>query len=124
MRKMLLCLLFCSTADAATVTLNWTAPGDDGDIGTCAEYDVRYAQTSITEATWAAAVQVPGEPVPSGAGSNETFSFPIVGNGTFFVAMKASDEVSNWSPLSNVVTVSIDTVAPSAIIIISGTVAP
>jgi hypothetical protein len=34
--------------DGTVVTVAWTAPGDDGDAGTAAEYDIRYATDPIT----------------------------------------------------------------------------
>ena len=58
----------------ASVTLTWTAPGDDGDRGTAAQYDVRYATVPITEETWASAMQADGETSPKVAGETETFT--------------------------------------------------
>ena len=49
---------------ASTVTLTWTAPGDDGTEGQAAEFDVRYAEAALTEATWEAAVRVVDAPAP------------------------------------------------------------
>jgi hypothetical protein len=47
-----------------SATLAWTATGDDGGTGRATSYDVRYASTPITEATWAAAARAVGEPAP------------------------------------------------------------
>jgi len=54
---------------AAQVELTWTAPGDDGNVGTCAEYDIRYSQDSTVLVAWINATQVQGEPTPKVAGS-------------------------------------------------------
>lgn len=35
-----------------SVTLKWTAPGDDGNTGTATTYDIRYSKNPITEANW------------------------------------------------------------------------
>lgn len=112
-----------SAQTQGTVTLRWTAPGDDGNVGTAALYDVRWATANITEQTWGNANQVSGEPTPRVAGTQETFSFPLMlTNGqTYYFAIKAADEASNWSGLSNVVTFTVDTGAPATIIIINGT---
>jgi hypothetical protein len=44
-----------------SVTLIWTASGDDNRTGTGAEYDLRHAMWPITEANWDDADRVAGE---------------------------------------------------------------
>lgn len=88
---------------AASVTLRWTAPGDDGTSGTARQYDIRYSLSPITESNWNSAIQVAGEPTPQPAGNLES----CVVNGlkaatTYYFAIKASDERPNWSVMSNV----------------------
>ena len=56
-------------ATQTSITLTWTAPGDDGDIGTAASYDIRYSLSSINASNWNDATQVTGEPSPQTAGS-------------------------------------------------------
>jgi PKD repeat protein len=96
--------LATSASTTNSITLTWTAPGDDGNTGTASEYDIRYSTSPITVANWNAATQCIGEPAPQPAGSSETFTvthlFP--GGTTYYVALKTADDVSNWSPLSNV----------------------
>jgi len=95
-----LSIFFISTY---TLGLSWTAPGDDGNIGTASEYDLRYSTSPITEANWDLATRVTGEPKPSEAGSDETFYVRGLSSGTtYYFALKAADEVPNWSSLSNV----------------------
>ncbi|MCK4302225.1 MAG: fibronectin type III domain-containing protein, partial [candidate division Zixibacteria bacterium] len=87
-------------ATSNSITLNWTAPGDDGNSGTASAYDIRY---STTVADWDGATQVSGEPVPQAAGSQESFVVDgLVPNTTYYFVMRAGDEVPNWSALSNV----------------------
>jgi predicted outer membrane repeat protein len=87
-----------------SVTLNWTAPGDDGDIGTAAQYDIRYSTSEITEENWDSAMQCTGEPAPKPAGEPETFTVTDLSpDTTYYFALKTADEVPNWSGLSNVV---------------------
>ena len=88
--------------DQNDITLNWTAPGDNGNVGIADQYDIRYSTALITEANWALAAQVLGEPVPSLPGTSESF----VVNGlnvdtTYYFAIKTADEVPNWAGVSN-----------------------
>jgi len=97
--------LASSSPTASSVTLAWTAPGDDGDVGTATEYDIRYSTSVITDANFGSATQAANLPIPSLAGSGETFTvIGLVENTTYYFALKAADEVPNWSDLSNVVT--------------------
>ena len=94
--------LTAGSATGSSITLTWTASGDDGVIGTAASYDVRYSTSQITEANWAGASQVAGESVPQVSGTSQTM---IVGslltNTTYFFALKISDEALNISGVSN-----------------------
>lgn len=101
-----LCLLTGSApaTSPTSVTLTWTAPGDDDDIGTAAEYDLRYSLEPITEDNWNSAEQANGEPSPQPAGSAETFEVTGLQPGTsYYFAIKTADEIPNWSELSNVI---------------------
>ncbi len=89
-----------------TVDLTWTAPGDDGNVGTATTYDVRYQLASLgpldTENEWDPASQATGEPSPSSAGSTENFTVTgLTPNTAYYFALKTADEVPNWSGLSN-----------------------
>ncbi len=85
-----------------SITLSWTAPGDDGNSGTASQYDIRYANGAITEATWDEATPITGEPVPQSAGNLETFEVDGLNSGTtYYFALKTADEVPNWSGISN-----------------------
>jgi chitodextrinase len=108
---------------AASIDVTWTAPGDDGDVGTADQYDIRYSESPITVGNWDQATAVTGEPSPQVAGTTETFTITgLLDNTTYYVAIKAADEASNWSPLSNVAQVSTgDATAPAAIADLSAT---
>jgi len=83
--------------------LSWTAPGDDGAEGQAASYDVRYAQTPITEATWGSATRAYLTQTPQTAGEPETLTVaPQEGQASYYFALKTTDEVGNTSALSNV----------------------
>ncbi len=96
--------LAASSPTDTTVTLTWTAPGDDGNTGTATTYDIRYSTSTINDGNWASATQVNNEVVPAAAGTIQ--SMVITGlspTTTYYFAMKTGDEVPNWSGLSNVV---------------------
>jgi len=85
-----------------SATLTWTAPGDDGDQGRAAHYDVRYATVPITDENWEFALQAVGEPSPLAVGETELFTVRGLEPGVdYFFAVQAADEVHNWSGLSN-----------------------
>ncbi len=83
------------------VTLQWTAPGDDGANGTATSYDLRYSAILITLVNFGSATQVAGEPSPQVAGSLETMAVNLP-PGTYYFAIKTKDEANNESGLSNV----------------------
>lgn len=116
------CVLACTAilpavSEAASVTLRWTASGDDGSVGTAAQYDVRYSTASITGGNYASATQATGEPAPKAAGQAEQFTITnLAANTTYYFAVKSADEAANWSGLSNVVSITTgDETAPAAI---------
>lgn len=102
---------------ATSITISWTAPGDDGSSGTASQYDIRYSTSPISEANWDDAIQVTGEPAPKSAGSSESFSVTGLSPGTtYYLVIKTADEVPNWSAISNVATGStVDNIPPSTI---------
>ncbi|UCD17371.1 MAG: fibronectin type III domain-containing protein [Candidatus Zixiibacteriota bacterium] len=101
----------------SSVTLAWTAPGDDGNSGTASQYDIRYATWPITDTNWAAATQVISEPAPQPAGSAESFTIADLDpSTTYYFVIRTADEVPNWSDLSNIAqATTVDNVPPAAI---------
>ena len=95
--------LVAVTVDTTKIRLTWTAPGNDGQIGTAASCELRSSTSPISEANWTAAAQVPGVPIPGPAGTTEQFSVgglqPMV---TYYFAIKTTDGSGNVSALSNV----------------------
>lgn len=112
--------LTLSDATQTTISLSWTAPGDDNSTGTATSYDIRYSTSAINDSNWSSASQLIGEPTPASAGTAESAVVNgLVANVTYYFAMKTSDEVSNTSALSNVPSLATlpapDVTAPSAI---------
>ena len=105
---------------SSTITLTWTAPGDDNNTGTATSYDIRYGASALTEGNWASATQVTGEPTPQVAGTNQTFTVTgLSASSTYYFAIKASDEVPNVGAISNspsgTTQAASDTTAPAAV---------
>lgn len=101
-----------------TITLVWTAVGDDaGGIGFCSGagtaflYDIRYSEDLIlNDADFDLAEQATGEPVPDSCGREERFCLTgLVPDVVYDVAVRVEDEAGNVSALSNVITVAAGT---------------
>src|SRR5207247_1400900 len=91
-----------ASVSSRSVVLRWNARGDDGLVGTATWYDFRYSTTGpITEANFHLAVHL-DIPVPKVAGSQEQLTLSGLQRGTkYWFALKASDEVPNWSAVSD-----------------------
>lgn len=87
-----------------SVTLQWTATGDDGNSGNSSRYEVRYSTQPITPSNFVDAALAANLPQPQAPGSQETFEVTgLDPNTTYYFAVKAFDEAGNDSGLSNVV---------------------
>lgn len=101
-----------------SVTLSWTAPGDDGMTGTATQYEVRMSTSPIDAGNFASATLVAGPPAPLPAGTPQ--SMFVTGLQTltvYWVAIRTADDRGNWSAISNVVnftTSAGDTVRPES----------
>ena len=101
-------------------SLTWTAPGDDGGSGTATAYDLRWSASAITSTNFGSATAIALPPIPVPGGTLQTFVVLGLTPGTrYWFALKARDEASNWSGLSNVVsttTQASDMTPPAAIL--------
>ncbi|MBI4974176.1 lamin tail domain-containing protein [Candidatus Roizmanbacteria bacterium] len=107
--------LTATATTANSVTLAWTAPGNDGGSGRAASYDVRYSTANITnDADFSAATKVDKISTPQTAGSTENLE--VIGlnaSTTYYFAIKTLDEAPNTSGLSNILSAS--TIAGSTV---------
>ncbi len=88
-----------------SITVRWTATGDDGTTGNSARYEIRTSTQLITAANFSQATLAPNLPTPQSPGSQETFEVTgLTANTSYYVAVQAFDEAGNGSGVSNVVT--------------------
>lgn len=109
-----------AATDANSITLTWTAPGDDGASGRAAQYDIRYALAPITAGNFDSATTGTDAPAPAIAGAIESFTVTGLNPGTtYYFAIKTADEALNWSTLSNIASATTatasDTTTPAAV---------
>src|SRR5262245_10922793 len=87
----------------SSVTLVWTATGDDGHVGRPALYLLRASTAPITEGNFLSAPYSRTMPSTTDAGGTETLLFRFLMPAThYWFALKAVDGAANASPLSNV----------------------
>jgi hypothetical protein len=90
-----------------SISLKWTATGDDGNEGDAARYKIRISTEPIDEDNFEKAIEIlGGGPPPKKRG--EKMEVTIIGlkkDTLYYVAIKALDNVGNASKISNVVSV-------------------
>lgn len=110
--------LSVSSCSSASCSLSWTAPGNDGNVGTASSYDMRYSTSPINDFNWTSVTQATGEPVPTVASTTQSMNISgLSPTTTYYFAIKSSDG-TNVSALSNVPTGTTtavpDTIAPTS----------
>jgi hypothetical protein len=88
----------------STVTLTWLAAGDDPRSGVATKYEIRYQKAHQTNPWWKYAtplLEVESTAPYVGLTESVTISGLLPG-ARYFFALKAADEVPNWSEMSNV----------------------
>lgn len=116
-------------AQVPSITIVWTSPGDDGNVGTASSYQIKYRTVSIagtdTLGWWNAATLVTPSPVPKVAGTVDSTVVvgPFAAGSNVYFIMRALDDglpgagIPNISGFSNVaIKVVPDITAPSRII--------
>lgn len=90
------------SAGDSTLTLQWTAPGDDGHTGKARNYQIRWSHAPIDGSNFSTAAAVANPPAPLTGGSVQQFT--VTGLDTLLVthiALRAGDEAGNYSLVSN-----------------------
>ena len=94
-----------TTCLAESVTLTWSAPGDDSLAGSASLYDLRFSTLMITSGTFGQASAAVNLPTPGSPGSIQSATINGLTSGrTYFFAIKSADNAGNWSAMSGVVT--------------------
>lgn len=89
---------------ADSVTVSWTATGDDGMNGTAAVFDLRMSPTPITAGNFGNAAPVSGVPAPLPSGTAQSVVVRGLTRGTtYYFAIRTADDRGNWSGVSNLV---------------------
>ncbi|MCP4604429.1 MAG: S8 family serine peptidase, partial [Proteobacteria bacterium] len=109
--------LVASNLGFDSVSLTWTATGDNGISGTATAYILRYFNEPLTEENWSAATTVANQPTPSPSGSIENTSITGLNSNTlYYFALKAIDDLGNESGISNIANgETLDNVPPAGI---------
>jgi hypothetical protein len=92
----------------ADVNLTWTAPGDDAETGTATAYAIRWARDAIgSETEWVEAQEISNTLSPGVPGTTENFTAQwLPPLNTYHLAIRAVDEVGNYSPIPSDLAVS------------------
>ena len=87
------------TIDGGTISLSWTAPGDDGYTGTANKYEGFFGDSVSVSNTTSQKFIIPN---PQVAGSHEFITLVLDKNQQYYFAVRTKDEVGNLSELSNI----------------------
>ena len=87
---------------AGSIILTWTAPGDDGRVGTAAGYEVCASDQPITEENFSSVdvVEQSWIPVSGNSGEYRVVS-GLTPGGSYYFALRAVDEAGNAGAVSN-----------------------
>jgi len=86
--------------DAEQVRLTWTAPGDDQNVRTVEDYQVRFSPEPITVlGDFEDAIPVQSPSTPVGPGQTEMVVVDVEPNTPYFFGVRAVDNKGNLSPL-------------------------
>jgi len=101
--------LTSSAVDTNSISLSWTAVGDDGMSGQVSSYDLRFSTLALNADNFSTATPVPGVLPTMPSNSLETFTVTnLIDNTNYNFAIVAVDDVGNRSPLSNIVSATTD----------------
>ena len=105
--------LAASNPTLTGMTLDWSAPFDDDISGVASSYDLRFSTNPITDANFAQATTVTGEPQPGVPGSPHSVNVTGLNPGTtYYFAIRTTDVAGNQSANSNIATLATSAPAP------------
>lgn len=84
-------------------SFSWLAPGDDGNTGKIAAYEIRFSDTTLNDANFDLAIPLRG-PAPNDAGAPNSVTVKIPWrHASGFIGIRAVDEVGNKGPITSIV---------------------
>jgi len=120
---MLLSFVATSCAQIETpvvLQLEWTAVGDDGNVGRAESYDFRITKDStLFYTSWDSLQQISQTIVPMPAGTLEIFvtTLSLENDTQYFISVKVGDDSGNISLPSNVATLDVPDLIPPGTIL-------
>ena len=102
--------------DRTSITLTWTAPGDDGRQDPADAYRLRHSTDPLSELEWETATEAEGTSAPAMPGNREQLTIQgLEPDQQYYFALKTVDDGGNLSGLSNVVSATTvgDTIPPA-----------
>ncbi|PID58815.1 hypothetical protein CSB45_02110 [candidate division KSB3 bacterium] len=96
--------LFAKNVETDSITIAWTATGDDGGRGQAAAQIIRIAPSLTQIKQWDLAQDVANSLQPSTAGTKESFVIrDLKSDSSYYVAVKSVDAFGNESEMSNII---------------------
>ena len=94
--------LSAQIADAfPSYTVNWTATGDDGNVGKVAAYEVRFSETAFTDANFDLGTPL-SSPIPRDPGNAQGVTVKVPWrHASGFIGVRAVDDAGNKGPISS-----------------------
>ena len=84
----------------SSITLTWTAPGDDGGNGVASQYELRYSTSPIDTTQLYLAGPVPQMPVPACPNALQSYTLTgLQGCTWYYFAIRTSDDKGNLSAI-------------------------
>ncbi len=97
--------LHAKEVHSSSIILQWTASGNDGNVGIAASYDLRYSTNPISDQNFDQATKIKNLPDPPLSGQQVEFNISnLVGSSLYYFAIKSKD-FFNTSLISNVFSV-------------------
>jgi F5/8 type C domain len=107
------------SAAFGAIEICFDAPGDDGNAGTAAAYDIAYMPGPASSFSFGAATHATTNvPTPLAAGTHQCYTIqnpPLNDETLYSIALKSMDDAGNTSNLSNIVEVSTRGVPPTTV---------
>ena len=95
--------LASSNITSNSVTLTWSAPGDNQNTSS---YEIRYGNTPITSQNFSSQTLLQNPPLPKAPGLSESITIgPLLPSSTYHFAIRSKDNEGNASVLSNIISI-------------------